>query len=134
MLSAMTPCATLPVTDMGRAEKYYEDTLGLNKQEGMADPGGVFYKCGNGNLFVYKSGYAGTNKATAVTFMTDNDKEFDSTVDSLRKKGVHFMTFEYEGMSWEGDVATATTEGGNSMRAVWFTDPDGNIINVGVSH
>jgi hypothetical protein len=83
----------------------------------------VYYKCGSGRLFVYQSQYAGTNKATAVTFMTDNDKQFDSAVDSLRKKGVHFLTFEYEGMNWEGEVATATTEDGQSMRAVWFADP-----------
>jgi len=133
MLSALTPAATLPTTDMGRAEKFYEDTLGLTK-DSEEDPGGVFYKCGSGKLFVYQSQYAGTNKATAVTFMTDNDKEFDSTVDGLRKKGVHFMTFEYEGMSWDKDVATATTPGGRSMRSVWFNDPDGNIINVGVAH
>lgn len=134
MLSALTPAATLPTTDMGRAEKFYEDTLGLTKETGREDPGGVFYKCGGGQLFVYQSQFAGTNKATAVTFMTEDDKQFDSTVDSLRKKGVHFMTFEYEGMSWDNDVATATTDGGRSMRAVWFSDPDGNIINVGVTH
>ncbi len=134
MLSALTPIATLPSSDMGRAEKFYEDTLGLSREVGAEDPGGLYYKCGSGRLFVYQSQYAGTNKATAVTFMADNDKQFDSAVDSLRKKGVHFLTFEYEGMHWEGEVATATTEGGQSMRAVWFADPDGNILNVGVTH
>lgn len=132
MISAFTPIATLPSSDMGRAEKFYEDTLGLAKERD--DVGGVFYRCGNGRIFVYQSQYAGTNKATAVTFETEDEKQFDSTVESLRKKGVHFMTFEYEGMEWEGDVMKTTTPDGRTMRAVWFTDPDGNILNLGFGY
>jgi hypothetical protein len=36
------------------------------------------------------------------------------------------MTFEFEGTQWDGDVAVM-----DGMRAVWFSDPDGNILNVG---
>ena len=88
---------------------------------------GAFYKCGSGHLFVYPSQYAGTNKATAVTFNTDDDAAFDAAVADLERKGVSFMTFEYEGITWDGNVATM---GGS--RSVWFTDPDGNILNLSV--
>ena len=55
--------------------------------------------------------------------------DFDSEVDELRAKGIEFMTFEMDGMEWNDGVATM----GGEMRAVWFADPDGNILNVSVN-
>jgi hypothetical protein len=52
--------------------------------------------------------------------------EFDAEVDALRAKGIDFTTFEMEGVEWTEGVASMGTE----MRAVWFTDPDGNILNL----
>jgi catechol 2,3-dioxygenase-like lactoylglutathione lyase family enzyme len=123
MLSDSTPIATLPATDVTRARTFYEGTLGLTPLQEV--PGGIMYRCGEGNLFLYQSEYAGTNKATAVTFTVSDDK-FDTEVDTLRKKGITFQTFEYEGMEWKDDVMVS-----EGMRAVWFSDPDGNILNIG---
>lgn len=128
MLSELTPMATLATTDLERSRKFYEGMLGLSEMPESADadmPGGVAYKCGSGAIFVYESEYAGTNKATAVTFQA-TDEQFDKEVDRLRHKGIDFMTFEFEGMEWDGDVAVM-----EGMRAVWFADPDGNILNIG---
>ncbi|GAA4455089.1 VOC family protein [Phytohabitans houttuyneae] len=123
MLSDCTPIATLPTADVARARKFYEGTLGLTPLQEAA--GGIMYRCGEGKLFVYESEYAGTNKATAVSFSV-TDKQFDEEIDQLRKKGVTFLTFEYEGMEWKDDVMVS-----EEMRAVWFSDPDGNVLNVG---
>ena len=128
MLSELTPMATLATADLERARKFYEGMLGLSEMPESANadmPGGIAYKCGDGAIFVYESQYAGTNKATAVTFMA-TDEQFDKEVERLRHKGMNFMTFEFEGMEWEGDIATM-----EDMRAVWFADPDGNILNIG---
>ncbi|BCB75573.1 VOC family protein [Phytohabitans flavus] len=123
MLSERTPIATLPTADVARARTFYENALGLTPQEEA--PNGIMYRCGAGKLFLYQSEFAGTNKATAVTFMV-SDEEFDGEVDALRAKGVNFQTFDYEGMQWKDDVMVS-----DGMRAVWFSDPDGNILNVG---
>ncbi|WP_412540517.1 VOC family protein [Longispora sp. K20-0274] len=125
MFSELSPAATLPVKDLDKARQFYEGTLGLSVLREEFEGGGIFYTCGDGMLFVYVSGFAGTNKATAVTFGVP-DAQFDAEIDALRAKGVSFMTFEYEGITWKDDVAV--TDG---MRGVWFADPDGNIINVG---
>jgi catechol 2,3-dioxygenase-like lactoylglutathione lyase family enzyme len=123
MLSQHTPAATLPTADLPRARSFYEGTLGLTQQrEGM---GGVSYTCGDGMVFVYESEYAGTNKATAVTFEVPMSA-FDAEVRALREKGVMFMTFDAQGLEWNEGVASI----GDAMKAVWFTDPDGNILNV----
>ena len=87
--------------------------------------GGIYYTCGDAALFVYESSYAGTNKATAVSFDVP-DSAFGEEVDALRAKGVEFMTFEMPDMTWNDGVASM----GDSFQAVWFTDPDGNILNI----
>ena len=66
MLSNETPVPTLAVSDLSRARGFYEDTLGLTAER--EEPGGVILPLRRRDLFVYSSAYAGTNKATAVTF------------------------------------------------------------------
>jgi catechol 2,3-dioxygenase-like lactoylglutathione lyase family enzyme len=123
MLSQHTAVATLPTKDLPKARSFYEDTLGLTpERESVA---GVSYKCGGGMVFVYQSEYAGTNKATALSFDVPTSA-FDDEIGALREKGVSFMTFEAEGLDWNDGVASM----GEEMKSVWLTDPDGNIINV----
>jgi len=123
MLSEFTPVPTLPTADLAAARSFYEGKLGFaSGDEGM---GGVTYNCGDGMFFVYESAFAGTNKATALTF-TVPMSAFDAEVGGLRDKGVTFMTFEAEDLDWNDGVASM----GDEMKAVWFTDPDGNIINI----
>ncbi len=45
---------------------------------------------------------------------------------ALREKDVTFQTFEMEGVTWADGVASFE----DAFHAVWFADPDGNIINV----
>ena len=123
MLSQHTPVATLPTKILPKARSFYEDTLGLTPER--ESEAGVSYKCGGGMVFVYQSEYAGTNKATAMSFDVPTSA-FDDEISTLREKGVTFMTFEAGGLDWKDGVASM----GDDMKSVWFTDPDGNIINV----
>ena len=122
MLSNHTPIATLPTSDLTKARGFYENTLGLSVRRD--DVGGVAYNCGGGTLFLYESEYAGTNKATAASFDVPLE-QFDTEIGELRAKGVDFLTFDIEGLEWNDGVASM-----GDMKAVWFTDPDGNILNV----
>ena len=122
MLSDHPAVPTIAVSDLARAREFYEKVLGL-EPEGEP-PEGVMYRVASGRLFVYPSAYAGTNKATAVSFQIP-DSSLDAEVDALRANGVSYQTFDAEGITWDGDVATF-----GGMRAVWFADPDGNIINL----
>jgi catechol 2,3-dioxygenase-like lactoylglutathione lyase family enzyme len=123
MLSSYPPVPTLATSDLTKARTFYQDTLGLKVDRDGT--GGVSYICGGGTLFVYESSYAGTNKATSVTFEVPTS-EFDGEVDALRAKGIEFMTFDFEGAEWKDGVASM----GGEIKAVWFTDPDGNILNL----
>jgi catechol 2,3-dioxygenase-like lactoylglutathione lyase family enzyme len=122
VLSDHNPVPTLAVSDLQRARAFYEDTLGFRPEDGA--PEGTMYRAGSGMFLVYPSAYAGTNKATAMSFGVPADA-FDAEVARLREKGITFQTFDLEGMEWRDGVAEA-----GGMRSVWFADPDGNILNV----
>jgi catechol 2,3-dioxygenase-like lactoylglutathione lyase family enzyme len=122
MLSNYTPIATVPTADLGRARAFYEEKLGLGGV--VEDPGGIRYTCGASGFLLYQSQFAGTNKATTMAFQVD-DGGFDAEVARLRDAGVSFDTFDMEGVVWEDGVAKM-----DGAKAVWFTDPDGNILNL----
>ena len=113
--------ATLAVSEITAARRFYEETLGLTAAIEMGD--GVIYASGNTRLLVYQSEFAGTNKATAATWATGSD--FDAVIDDLRDKGVAFQHYDVPGATREGDIYVM-----DGMRGVWIVDPDGNILGI----
>ncbi|WP_024288525.1 VOC family protein [Cellulomonas sp. KRMCY2] len=125
MLSDYSPVPTLGVSDLEQARAFYEGVLGFAPVGDAAE--GVMYAAGAGQFLVYPSAYAGTNQATAMSFAVPA-AVFDAEVAALRAGGLVFQTFEVEEMVWADGVATM-----GEMKAVWFADPDGNILNVETS-
>jgi predicted enzyme related to lactoylglutathione lyase len=111
----------LPVKDLGGAQKFYEETLGL-KKEGEMPGEAVTYRSGGTTLVVYRSEFAGTNKGTAALWEVD---DFDGTVKELKSKGVTFEHYDLPGMTRQGDIHI-----GGPMKVAWFKDPGGNILSV----
>jgi catechol 2,3-dioxygenase-like lactoylglutathione lyase family enzyme len=122
MLSTYSAMPTLGVKDLAAARSFYGDTLGFSVARD--DEEGVRYRHGSGEILVYQSAYAGTNKATAVSFEIPANK-FDAEIRTLRDKGIEFQTFDMDGVEWSDGVATIS-----GMRGVWFADPSGNLISV----
>lgn len=123
MLSDHASMPVLAVTDMERARAFYEGTLGFTSAGEVPD--GVVYSTSNGGFLVYPSAYAGTNKATAISFQLPTDA-FDAEVAALRGAGIEFQTFDLPGeVTWADGVLSD-----GNMRAAWFADPDGNVLNV----
>lgn len=118
MLGTHEAAATIAVKDIARARQFYEGMLGLTPRE-APQQGVVWYETGGTGLLVYKSDFAGTNKATSATWTVD---ELDPLVKELRGKGVLFEHYELPGSRLEGDVHVI-----GSLRAAWFKDPEGNI-------
>jgi catechol 2,3-dioxygenase-like lactoylglutathione lyase family enzyme len=122
MLGDNDVAATIAVKDMEVAKRFYEGTLGLKRGE-MDDPGGIIYKSGNSSVLVYESQFAGTNEATAASWAVD---DLEGIVQALKTKGVKFEQYDnLPGVTRNGDVHMIGT-----MKAVWFKDPDGNILNI----
>ncbi|TMG82177.1 MAG: VOC family protein [Betaproteobacteria bacterium] len=114
--------ATIAVKNLDTARKFYEGTLGL-KPVDTEDGELIVFKSGNSTLNVYRSQYAGTNKATAVTWLVGDDVE--GVVRALKAKGVSFEHYDMPNMKRQGDIHVA-----GNMKVAWFKDPDGNILNV----
>ena len=74
MLGNKEWAATIAVKNLEKAKKFYEDTLGLT-QVGAEGEEVIIFKSGNSIVNVYQSQYAGTNKATAVTWVVGQDLE-----------------------------------------------------------
>jgi|SRR5688572_26435986 catechol 2,3-dioxygenase-like lactoylglutathione lyase family enzyme len=122
MLGDKNAAANIAVKNMETARKFYEGTLGLT-QVGAEGEELIVFRSGNSTINVYRSQYAGTNQATAVTWTVGDDVE--GVVRALKAKGVTFEHYDMPDMTRAGDVHVA-----GDMKVAWFKDPDGNILNI----
>ena len=121
MLGDKEAIATIGVKDIEAAKKFYAGKLGL-KQEPSTEPGVLVCKSGSAQILIYQSEYAGTNKATALTWAVD---DVDDVVRTLKTKGVRFEHYDLPETRREGDVHVS-----GDIKVAWFKDPDGNILSV----
>lgn len=121
MLNTEKAYPTVGVKDMAAARKFYEGSLGLRE---VANEGSDFaaYGINGSRLLVYKSEFAGTNEATAVTWVVP---DVVKAVEDLKSRGVAFEHYDMPGMKLEGDVHVA-----GDFKVAWFKDPDGNIHSI----
>ena len=123
MLGNKDAAANIAVRNLEIAKKFYEDTLGLTQVNAEGQEAVVF-KSGNSTVIVYRSQYAGTNQATAVTWMVGKEA-IENIVQQLKVKGITFERYDMLGVTREGDIHVA-----DNMKVAWFKDPDGNILNI----
>lgn len=121
MIGTRNAVANLAVKDLDRAKDFYTGKLGL-RQVGSEAEEVLILKSGDSTVNVYRSEFAGTNKATAVSWEVD---DIDAEVKSLRDKGITFEHYDMPGLDLKGDVHV-----GEGMKIAWFKDPDGNILNL----
>jgi catechol 2,3-dioxygenase-like lactoylglutathione lyase family enzyme len=122
MLSQYDAIPTLPTSNLQKARQFYEGTLGFVPH--VIENEGVLYSAGSDMFLLYPSGFAGTNRATSMSFQVPAEA-FDEEVAELRRRGIVLDEFEFEDAVWEDGVMSYGEEKG-----VWFRDPDGNTIAV----
>jgi catechol 2,3-dioxygenase-like lactoylglutathione lyase family enzyme len=120
MLGDSEAIATISVKDLAVARKFYEETLGLALARATGSEA-LTFQTGRSELIVYRSQYAGSNKATAVNWRVG--EEIDAIVKALAAKGVAFEHYDLPGLTQKGDVHAF-----GEFKSAWFKDPDGNII------
>lgn len=125
MLSTAEAIATVGVRDIAKAREFYGTVLGLQEGEpGDCTQGEVLsFQSGNSRIYVYRSEFAGSNQATAITW--DVGEQIEEIVVDLKSKGAIFERYNMEGMRLEGDVHV-----GSGMKVAWLKDPDGNILSI----
>jgi catechol 2,3-dioxygenase-like lactoylglutathione lyase family enzyme len=121
MLRDTDAIATLAVKDLDVAARFYEGTLGLSRA-GAEDDEVLVFESGETTINVYRSRFAGTNKATALTWTVD---DVEDTVRVLKAKGVSFEHYDLPETTRKGDIHVS-----GDVKVAWFKDPDGNILSV----
>ena len=122
MLKDHDSSAILAVSDLARARAFYGDLLGLELAREGEEEGVLVYETGATRLVVYRSEFAGTNRANAVVWGVGDD--LDAIVAALEAKGAAFEHYPDIGRL-EGNVHVA-----DGARLVWVRDPDGNILHI----
>ena len=121
MLGKADATPMIAVKDLDRAKRFYEDTLGLETKDEWGGEGATL-KSGDTLINVYRSEFAGTNKATALNFDVE---DIASEVRELKDKGIMFEHYDLPGLEARGDLYV-----GEGMKTAWFKDPDGNILSL----
>jgi catechol 2,3-dioxygenase-like lactoylglutathione lyase family enzyme len=122
MLGNKDALTMIAVKNLGVAKAFYEGTLELKQADG-GNAEVLQYRTGNSQISVYKSQYAGTNKATTLTWPVGDD--FDRIVQALKAKNVKFEHYDLPDTTRDGDVHVT-----GSFKVAWFKDPDGNILSI----
>src|SRR3954449_2343811 len=120
MIAKADATPMIAVKDLDRARKFYEETLGLEADDEWGE--GVTLKSGDTLINVYRSEFAGTNKATALNFDVD---DIEKEVSELKEKGVLFEHYDLPGLNRQGDLHVA-----EGFKTAWLKDPDGNILSL----
>lgn len=121
MLKDRNSSAIVAVADLGRARRFYEQTLGLTVANDMGEV--LSFATGGTHLVVYRSNEAGSNRANAVVWGVGD--EIETIVADLRDKGVHFEHYDMDGVQFADGLHRA-----GDFRMAWFKDPDGNILHL----
>jgi predicted enzyme related to lactoylglutathione lyase len=121
MLQKSPMYAYIPVKDVARARKFYEEKLGFKPKEEKA--GGVVYEFGEHTAcFMYPTPNAGTSRASQAFWQVD---DVEREVAELKARGVKFEEYDAPGMKTQGGIMTA-----GGAKAAWFKDSEGNIMAI----
>jgi len=111
----------IPVSDVARARRFYEQKVGLKPKEEYA--GGVIYECGEGSwVFMYPSAGAGTSKASTAFWSVE---DVAAEVRELKARGVVFEEYDMHGIKTVNSIATA-----GGAKTAWFKDSEGNFLAI----
>jgi len=112
--------AYIPVSDVARARKFYEGTIGLVPKQEYA--GGVIYDCGGTQVFMYPTPNAGTSRASQAFWQVE---DVEAEVAELKARGVKFEEYDMPGVTMKNSIAT-----GGGAKTAWFKDTEGNIMAI----
>lgn len=122
MFTETTAYSSFAVDDLGRAEAFYGDQLGLETKIVDADNGLMRLRLGDDReLLVYRKDDYTPATYTILNFVVD---DVDATADALVDRGIELELYE----GFEQDEKGIARAPGPPM--AWFRDPAGNILSV----
>ena len=127
MLEDSKIAARIPVQDLQRARSFYSEKLGLEPSEER--PGGLLYRCGEGEFALFESAGAASGDHTQMGWEVE---DIEATVEWLRGRGVVFEEYDVSGLRTVNDIAEVRDSEGNLFgKGAWFRDSEGNLLGIG---
>ena len=120
MLGEISVFPAVPVSDVARSRRFYEEVLGLTPLRAQDEE--VVYRAGDTRLAIYRSAGAGGATHTLCTF---SGAPLDEVMEGMRERGVVFEEYDFPGLKTVDGVAQLGAD-----RVAWFKDPDGNILSI----
>jgi predicted enzyme related to lactoylglutathione lyase len=122
MLSDAPIGAMIPATDVGRAKRFYSETLGLKISAEMGEEGVLFESAGGTSFFVYQTPSGGQAAHTLASWQV---ADLAAEMADLRGRGVSFEEYDMPGIKTVDGLADM-----GAVRGAWFKDSEGNILGV----
>jgi catechol 2,3-dioxygenase-like lactoylglutathione lyase family enzyme len=121
-LSSSAVAVMLPVDDVERARKFYEEKLGL--EYGGLNPEGsaMFALDGGTTLVLLPRPGAPRAESTAMSWAVD---DVEKEVKALEDRGVTFEDYDFPEFKTVDHIATM-----GDFQSAWFLDPDHNVLCV----
>ena len=121
MLTNVPVHPTLPVVDLARAKKFYEEKLGLKVIRTDPSPGAVLQAGEGTNLYIYQRAATKADHTTASFTVSD----VEATVKELKVKGVVFEDIDTPSFKTVDGIFTM-----GDIKGAWFKDTEGNTLAV----
>jgi catechol 2,3-dioxygenase-like lactoylglutathione lyase family enzyme len=109
----------LPVKDLARARRFYEEQLQLAPL-GLKPDGKFIYRCGGTELALFPREEGTRATHTAVSWRV---ADIADAVNALKTRGVRFADYDLPGFKTVDHVCVLGSE-----KAAWFEDTEGNIL------
>ncbi len=121
MLTERQVHTTIPVADLDRAMRWYEEKLGFKPSRVLE--GGAMYRAGNDSRFIlYPTPNAGKAPQTVMGFSTP---DIEAELRDLKARGVVFEEYDLPGLKTVNSIAKT-----GPALAAWFRNSEGNILGV----
>jgi catechol 2,3-dioxygenase-like lactoylglutathione lyase family enzyme len=109
----------LPVKDLARARRFYEQILAL-EPVGLKPDGKFVYRCAGTEIALFPKPEGTKAEHTALSFKV---ADIGASIRELKARGVKFADYDYPGLKTVEHVCVLGAE-----KAAWFEDPEGNIL------
>ncbi len=119
MLAGTQVTCMLPVKDLARARRFYEESLRL-EAIGQRPDGKFVYRCGGTEIALFPKPEGTRAEHTALSFAV---RDIVAAIAELKGRGVTFEDYDLPDFRTVGHVCVLGSE-----KAAWFRDPEGNIL------
>ena len=122
-LTSSAVSVMLPVEDVDRAKRFYEEKVGLEYKGLDEFEGSAMFALTGGTTLVLLPRPGGTrNESTAMAWAVD---DVEQQVKELESQGVNFEDYDMPELKTVDHIATM-----GEFKSAWFKDLDGNVLCV----